>query len=733
MKQCKRLKKVLVLLLCAAMLLPFSLQASATNEPVITESTTENGNTSAGEKTLTTEGSSAANSSTVFSKEGLEVVALREENVKHFDMGNGNYTAISYSHPVHELDSEGNWQDIDFTMNLTQTRGVSTYTNTAGTTFAETYTPNQPLMSMDGEDTFLDMTIVCVGESLGSRSGSLTTAKAEFTRASAAVKTYAEAQNVDFSNTLYYENVMPGVDLEYIVDPWNVKENIIVKEKANTYAYKFKLNLDGMYPVLQKDGSIFILNEQTEEQEYLIPAPYMYDANGEMSFDVSYTITGNNGTYYLTVTADDSWINAEERVFPITIDPSIYQSYQSVNMDTYINEDTPNEARGAYRFFFVGENEVAYLYTPTPVLPEGAIFGAASLNLHYFYKDHITTGYVDFTAHRVTDFYWSEEELTWNSVVNNPNYANYGLTPTAEGSAIRVHAAAYATSASPKPISVNVTDAVRLWLNGTSNKGIGLMYEESSSNRSVMFRSTEGHVDYRPVLQVSYVLYKVNLILEYDPAYGQRALDGKTASQWIKEEAEELAEFFYNYNNFHIVVQFDEPEQVTTYADQCEGTGRCTCEGKSCIDGEVVETNHHSNIYAIVTDLEIPNPTSTRMVYIGRDICYNEICSSSDNLEPTIYGLAHIYNYTMAIHDHRSKENETITAIHEMGHMFGAEDHYGVGEETTAYMQQQYPNDGYDENCLYGEGLWNMNDVDDIVICNGCQKRIFENRSRFND
>ena len=55
---------------------------------------------------------------------GAEVVSLREENVKHFDMGDGTYQAIAYSHPVHKLDSEGNWQNIDFSMKQTQTRGV---------------------------------------------------------------------------------------------------------------------------------------------------------------------------------------------------------------------------------------------------------------------------------------------------------------------------------------------------------------------------------------------------------------------------------------------------------------------------------------------------------------------------------------------------------------------------------------------------------------------------------
>lgn len=42
-----------------------------------------------------------------------EVVALRDESVKHFDMGDGTYQAVTYGYPVHRKDAIGKWQDID--------------------------------------------------------------------------------------------------------------------------------------------------------------------------------------------------------------------------------------------------------------------------------------------------------------------------------------------------------------------------------------------------------------------------------------------------------------------------------------------------------------------------------------------------------------------------------------------------------------------------------------------
>ena len=51
-----------------------------------------------------------------------EVTELREENVKHFLNPDGSYTALAYSKPVHRLDENGNWQDLENIMSE-ETRG----------------------------------------------------------------------------------------------------------------------------------------------------------------------------------------------------------------------------------------------------------------------------------------------------------------------------------------------------------------------------------------------------------------------------------------------------------------------------------------------------------------------------------------------------------------------------------------------------------------------------------
>ena len=65
--------------------------------------------------------------------------------------------------------------------------------------------------------------------------------------------------------------------------------------------------------------------------EFRIPSPYMYDANGVASDDVYYELeTSEEGKFGFAVVANEEWINADDRVFPVTIDPQIVTNNSSL-------------------------------------------------------------------------------------------------------------------------------------------------------------------------------------------------------------------------------------------------------------------------------------------------------------------------------------------------------------------------------------------------------------------
>ena len=250
-----------------------------------------------------------------------EVTSLREENVKHFSLGNGTYQAVVYGHPVHYQDENGTWQDIDNTLTLQTVNGTKQYANDR-VAFAQTYRADSELMRLQKGDYSISMQLIPESNASVMARGNVATANATVTNANKQITSIDQALNASWSSNIKYENVLPNVDLEYIVDYDYVKENIIVKAPRESYDFAFRLNLDGMYATLLSDGSVGIYSNETNEIEYAIPTPYMYDANGKFTDAVTYSLTGASGRYVLTVSADEEWMKKEGRTFPVTIDPT---------------------------------------------------------------------------------------------------------------------------------------------------------------------------------------------------------------------------------------------------------------------------------------------------------------------------------------------------------------------------------------------------------------------------
>ena len=54
-----------------------------------------------------------------------EMDELREEAVKHFRMSDGSFLAVQYDGPVHYQDTDGEWQNIDNTLQRSGDRYVA--------------------------------------------------------------------------------------------------------------------------------------------------------------------------------------------------------------------------------------------------------------------------------------------------------------------------------------------------------------------------------------------------------------------------------------------------------------------------------------------------------------------------------------------------------------------------------------------------------------------------------
>ncbi|MFR3309836.1 MAG: hypothetical protein ACLTTQ_04410, partial [Christensenellales bacterium] len=137
-----------------------------------------------------------------------------------------------------------------------------------------------------------------------------------------------------------YRGVFDGAALEYTLGGETVKEDIIISGRAQSYIYTFELDTE---LTLERDGEGLVLRDG-EQDVFMLPAPYMTDADGARSSSVHYSFERRDGGYTLTVTADSEWINTEERAFPVTVDPTVSTSSSgsdnTVTTDFFYDNDT---------------------------------------------------------------------------------------------------------------------------------------------------------------------------------------------------------------------------------------------------------------------------------------------------------------------------------------------------------------------------------------------------------
>ena len=237
-----------------------------------------------------------------------------------------------------------------------------------------------------------------------------------------------------FDAEVRYDSVIHGTDLAYSSHSNSIKESIIIKEKQDSYTYSFALNLDNLMPVLEKDGSIS-LNDGENKTIFVIPAPWMRDANGEISDQAEYALSQTELGWVLTVSADKEWLNADERVFPVELDPTINRQG-----DNYIQTISLLEGSS----IFIGNSSVmtcgyksdaAYhnciVYTQLrnlPQIPSNCVPVSAKIGIMHsgFFASDGTD--LSVTGGQYNDYLTVEAHPTNKAVANVPTLCYFNIT-----------------------------------------------------------------------------------------------------------------------------------------------------------------------------------------------------------------------------------------------------------------------------------------------------------------
>ena len=398
----------------------------------------------------------------------FERTELREAEVKHFQLRDGEMLAVAYGLPVHYETDAGVYEEIDNRLTLQNPDGSRSEEppdaelrrwQAEQACGNNGNAPEDPRVYRNGGGLLAaDFAVLSNAEHLVTLqykgcSLRMTPLPEERGALGPVVGRIDESQRESFpdgslesaimpkngQSALLYEGLWSDADLQYILTETALKENILIREREDSYSYSFLLELEDLRPAFSEDGGVELLNEE-DERILCIPAAWMADAAGAYSDSLRYELQQRDGALVLTVKADPAWVNAEERVFPVTIDPTAMIDWDtSIELGT-ISSGSPNLANDDLNFWpcnyelpntlgHVGQHSSTSLdklrtlihVGTLPTLPENSTIIRSSLKLRvycYYYSDYDGVSWFDLEACALTNNHaengsWCKYH-TWN-------------------------------------------------------------------------------------------------------------------------------------------------------------------------------------------------------------------------------------------------------------------------------------------------------------------------------
>lgn len=275
--------------------------------------------------------------------------------------------------------------------------------------------------------------------------------------------------------------------VEYIFSGSGLKENIILsKAPIKNQTYSFRLKADGLTAKLKKDNTIKLLDKD-KKAVFVIPASYMYDSNFSFSDKIKTTLKKEGTEYILTYKPDYKWLTDEERVYPVTIDPTVdTKDYTERTVDTSVVSILSSNIVSNYTLF-VGS-----------------------------YSNYTVDSYIKFANLPPRDKKWiiSKAKLNIKTSGNNGSKINaykiksdwslknvYKTAPEVSDTILDV---CDVPDAKDKWVYWDITNTVNSWYNGEENYGIKLSSSYLENNQSMFYSANSEDSANAPFVSVEY-------------------------------------------------------------------------------------------------------------------------------------------------------------------------------------------------------------------------------------
>lgn len=217
---------------------------------------------------------------------------------KTYDLGEGIYEKVFMSHPIHYKGKGERWEEIDTTITKKHNWefSYSVEKNTYKVYFHDVTQENIHLVGVEfpgesGEEMWVNLKL------------------------KGAKPTEAHCEGSEFT----FINCFDGVDVQYIMNPEKLKENIILNKPTDMREFEFTLKYEGV-KLEKREGGLSLVAKGNIV--WNIEAPYMEDADGNVSYGVEYVLDNDGEFDTLRVVIKDGYF-LRNATYPIIVDPTI--------------------------------------------------------------------------------------------------------------------------------------------------------------------------------------------------------------------------------------------------------------------------------------------------------------------------------------------------------------------------------------------------------------------------
>ena len=296
-----------------------------------------------------------------------------------------------------------------------------------------------------------------------------------------------------------YPEAFEGVDIRYTIGPDRLKEDLVLKHAEAVKSFTWRYAPGELRA--RQDGADVVFEDAEGMEAYRLSAPYMEDAAGSISRGLTLILTDGGGKKnkeaYVRLEADGEWLGAEDRAYPVTIDPVVStpvdrDKIRDCHVSSYYHGDNFYNSHLLKTGRVDGSTLRSYMKFELPYINRAdQMITSAWFWLTKYAGSGSAARYID--VHKVTGS-WDHKTLTWD---NRPGY---------DGQVIDY--AVYQTDGQDTQ-GFDITNLVKDWYMNGKNYGL-MVKDHTETGHYTEYASADIHEDFaslRPHILIQYVNY----------------------------------------------------------------------------------------------------------------------------------------------------------------------------------------------------------------------------------